>query len=267
MHIRNAPLRCIAAAFGIIGVSTAAASASSPASGAPEPTPLPRDLEIELALSSLPPHLRSEATVYVLDPRTGFEQVREGTNGFHALVARTGDDAFRGSWPLTEYRDDLLYPVAFDSAGAEAILPVFFDAARMQAQGTPAPQLKETIRERYASNQYKAPERAGISYMLSPVFRSYTSPDQHDQVATVNFPHVMHYVPNVGAPDIGGAQPGSPYPFLIHPGPHAYSVQAVGDPERQAINDEYAALIAKLCELRTQWCLPGHDAGAAQHRH
>ena len=30
--------------------------------------PLSRDLEIELALSALPPHLRDNATVYVLNP-------------------------------------------------------------------------------------------------------------------------------------------------------------------------------------------------------
>ena len=83
-------------------------------------TPLPRDLEIQLALSALPPHLRDNATVYVLNPAKGFEVARQGTNGFHAFVARTGDDAFRGSWPLREYRDDILYPIAFDNAGAKA---------------------------------------------------------------------------------------------------------------------------------------------------
>jgi hypothetical protein len=62
--------------------------------------PLPRDLEIQLALSALPPHLRDHATVYVLNPAKGFEVARNGTNGFHALVARTGDDTFRGTWPL-----------------------------------------------------------------------------------------------------------------------------------------------------------------------
>ncbi|MGH7311086.1 MAG: hypothetical protein ACREK6_20595, partial [Candidatus Rokuibacteriota bacterium] len=30
--------------------------------------PLPRDLEIQLALSALPPHLRDNATVYILNP-------------------------------------------------------------------------------------------------------------------------------------------------------------------------------------------------------
>ena len=57
--------------------------------------PLPRDLEIQLALSALPPHLRDHATVYVLNPDKGLEVARTGANGFHAFVARTGDDAFR----------------------------------------------------------------------------------------------------------------------------------------------------------------------------
>src|SRR5262245_27990432 len=54
---------------------------------------LPLDLEIQLALSALPPHLRDSATVYVLNPDKGFEIARKGSNGFHAFVARTGDDA------------------------------------------------------------------------------------------------------------------------------------------------------------------------------
>src|SRR5258706_13452488 len=82
--------------------------------------PLPRDLEIQLALSALPPHLRDSATVYVLNPAKGFEVARKGTNGFHAFVARTGDDAMRGSWPLQKYRDDILYPISFDEAGVNA---------------------------------------------------------------------------------------------------------------------------------------------------
>src|ERR1035438_6883256 len=87
--------------------------------------PLPRDLEIQLALSALPPHLRDNATVYVLNPDKGFEAARTGTNGFHALVARTGDDTFRGTWPLKEYRDDILYPISFDDAGVKAQMQVF----------------------------------------------------------------------------------------------------------------------------------------------
>src|SRR5437868_3742556 len=121
--------------------------------------PLPRDLEIQLALSALPPHLRDNATVYVLNPDKGFEVARQGTNRFHAFVARTGDDSFRGSWPLTKYRDDILYPISFDEAGAKAQTKLFFDAAEMQAKGTPPEELKKIIQQRYETHYYKPPER------------------------------------------------------------------------------------------------------------
>src|SRR4030095_12695676 len=104
-------------------------------------------LEIQLALSSLPSHLRDNATVYVLNPDRGFEVARKGTNGFHALVARTGDDAMRGPWPLTEYPDDILYPISWDQAGAKAQLRVLLDIAEMQAKGTGAQVTKTTNQE------------------------------------------------------------------------------------------------------------------------
>jgi hypothetical protein len=161
--------------------------------------PLPRDLEIQLALSALPSHLRDDATVYVLNPDKGFEVARKGTNGFHAFVARTGDDTFRGDWPFTEYRDDILYPISFDKAGAKEQMRVFFDAAEMRAKGTPPGELKS-----YKTGYYKAPERSGVSYMLSPVLRTYVNPEESDSVATSNNPHVMYYAPNVYNEDIGG---------------------------------------------------------------
>src|SRR5262245_44421231 len=166
--------------------------------------PLPRDLEIQLALSALPRHLRDNATVYILNPAKGLEVARKGTNGFHAFVARTGDDTFRGSWPLTKYRDDILYPVSFDEAGAKAQMRVFFDVAELQAAGCPPGELKRIIQDRYKTNFYKPPERAGISYMLSPVLRTYFNPDESDSVVTANIPHVMYYAPNISNEDIGG---------------------------------------------------------------
>jgi hypothetical protein len=42
---------------------------------------LPPDLEMQLALSALPPHLRENASVYILNPALGFELARKGTNG------------------------------------------------------------------------------------------------------------------------------------------------------------------------------------------
>src|SRR5467141_1133724 len=194
--------------------------------------PLPRDLEIQLALIALPPHLRDNATVYVLNPDKGFEAVRKGTNGFHTLVARTGDDTFRGTWPLKVYRDDILYPISFDKAGSKAQMRVFFDAAEMQAKGTPPGELKKIIQDRYKAGFYKAPERAGISYMLSPVLRTYVNPEESDRVTTANFPHVMYYAPNISNEDIGGGKPGGMEPFVILHGHHGYMIQPFGVTER-----------------------------------
>jgi hypothetical protein len=229
--------------------------------------PLPRDLEIQLALSSLPPHLREAATVYVLNPDKGFEIARNGTNDFHAFVARTGDDMMRGSWPLNEYRDDILYPISFDNAGTKAQMQVFFDIAAMQASGTPSKELKKTIQERFKNGYYKAPERAGISYMLSPILRTYTNPDENDHVITANVPHVMYYAPNVTSHDVGGARPGEMYPFLILHGPHGYNIQFLGLTERAEINKEYEEMLKRLCEIKPEWCLPTSDQTTTTHKH
>lgn len=220
--------------------------------------PLPRDLEMQLALSALPPHLRDNATVYVLNPDKGFEVARKGTNGFHAFVARTGDDAFRGSWPFSDYRDDILYPISFDQAGAKEQMRVFFDAAAMQAKGTPAGELKKTIKDRFRTGHYKVPERAGVSYMLSPILRTYVNPEENDSVATANVPHVMYYAPNVSNEDIGGPKPGLPppmHPFVIMPGAHGYFIQMLGATERAAITKEYGEMLAKLCNIKDAWCV------------
>jgi hypothetical protein len=218
--------------------------------------PLPRDLEIQLALSALQPHLKDNATVYVLNPDKGFEVARKGTNGFHAFVARTGDDTFRGSWPLTEYKDDILYPISFDSAGARAQMRVFFDAAEMQAKGTPPGKLKKIIQDRYKKGYYKAPKRAGISYMLSPILRTYFNPEESEEVVTMNYPHVMYYAPNVANEDIGGGKLGGMYPFVIMPGPHGYFIQPIDLTERAAINKEYEEMLGRLCKIKEVWCLP-----------
>ena len=233
--------------------------------------PLPRDLEIQLALSSLPPHLRDKSTVYVLNPDKGFEAARKGTNGFHAFVARTGEDTMRGSWPFMKYRDDILYPISFDAAGAEANMRVFFDIAEMQAKGTPPRELKQIIQERYKTHHYKPPERAGVSYMLSPILRTYVNPDQNDTVSTTNNPHVMHYAPNVSNEAVGGAMPApeelrylsehgrfrvSPAPFVILHGPHGYMIQMLGVTETAAIRKEYEAMLGRVCKIKQLWCLP-----------
>jgi hypothetical protein len=144
---------------------------------------------------------------------------------------------------------------------------VFFDAAEMQAKGTPPGELKKIIKDRYKTGYYKAPERAGISYMLSPVLRTYFDPEESDRVITINFPHVMYYAPNISNEDIGGGklarltdEKGTLYasmlPFVILDGPHGYMIQALGLTERAAITKVYEEMLARLCKFKEVWCLP-----------
>ena len=125
------------------------------AKGTNKVEPLPRDLEIQLALSALPPHLRDDASVYVLNPDKGFEVARKGANGFHALVARTGDDTFRGTWPLKEYRDDILYPISFDEAAAKGI----FDGLEKGEDDIFPDRASMSIAEGWRNGPVKAMER------------------------------------------------------------------------------------------------------------
>lgn len=62
---------------------------------------------------------------------------------------------------------------------------VFFDAAQMQAKGISSGELKRIIKDRFKSGYYKAPERGGISYMLSPILRTYFNPEESDNVVTL----------------------------------------------------------------------------------
>jgi hypothetical protein len=247
-------LRRVAVSVGLMLCMTAGAQNSE--SRAEEIEPLPRDVEVELASSALPPHLRENATIYVLDPRKGFEVARKGTNGFHALVARTGDDAFRGSWPLTEYPADVLYPIGFDAAGETAHMRVFVDAAQSQAKGMPAMELKRLIQERFRTGYYKPPARAGILYMVAPIMRTYDDPEKSPKIMTASHPHVMYFAPNVSDKDIGSGKLGGVYPHLIMPGPHGLIVQALDTREKEAINKQHARLLQTLCKIKQTWCLP-----------
>src|SRR5215471_3321053 len=100
---------------------------------------MPAELESELALSALPAHLRSEATVYLLDPAKGYYVSHQGTNGFICFISRT-------DWEWGEFRKDLAAPMAYDPEGPRRILPVYNEVAAMRASGKfTALQIKDSI--------------------------------------------------------------------------------------------------------------------------
>jgi hypothetical protein len=208
---------------------------------------LPEDLEIALALSAAPEHWRAGATVYVLDPASGYRIAREGDGGAACLVGRT-------NWRRGVYRDDLLVPICYDAAGVEAILPVRLELEALRAEGLSAEALRDTIAGNYESGKYRAPARAGYAPMLSPILVAH--PANAPEPRLLNYPHLMFYAPGVTMADIGGRRFADPaYPWVLVPGPHGFIIQAVGAAEKAAINAEHKALTDALCALKALWCL------------
>ncbi len=209
---------------------------------------LPRDLEVKLALSALPPHLRSEATVYILDPAKGYVLERQGTNGFNCFVERT-------DYMRAQFRNDLLYGISFDPEGSRTIMPVSFDVARLRAEGKLSPEeLKQEILRRFKEGVYHSPARPGISYMLSPVMRLYQGPGSQE-TKFMNMPHLMFYAPNMAPKDFGAGPVMGPYPYPFQPGPHGYMIVNMGAAEKAQINQDEQDLIKEACAYRADFCM------------
>ncbi|HUR32547.1 MAG TPA: hypothetical protein VM032_02050 [Vicinamibacterales bacterium] len=212
---------------------------------------MPAALEERFALSALPPALRSVATVYRLDVKQGYVLAHRGTGGVTCLVQRT-------AWEQADFRDDIYVPRCYDAAGSATYLKVLIDAEVLRIRGMAPPALKVEIERRYAAKRYRAPEKAGLSYMLSPVMRTWL-PDR--TVRTMSVPHVMFYAPGVTDKDIGALPNLSQgYPFIVREGISAQSfmLQSVGKAEAAAIVAAERALLQELCTYRAVLCLAQH---------
>lgn len=205
---------------------------------------MPPALETDFALSSLPPHIRSGATVYLLDPDKGYYIAHQGINGFICFVART-------DWERGEYPQDFAAAISYDAEGAVTIFPVFKDVEAMRASGKfTAHQMRDTIKERFKKGIYKAPMKSGLSYMLGPVMRTYIGPPDSLYVASFNMPHYMFYAPYLKPADIGGNSD-SGGPFVIGDGgPHGYIILPAGKSEKMQILEENKNLLKRLTEYK-----------------
>lgn len=214
---------------------------------------MPPDLEKDYALSALPPHLRKEATVYLLDPAKGYYMDQKGINGFICYVERT-------EWEWGEFRKDLTMPISFDAAGAKAVFPVARDVAAMRASGRfTAKQIRNIVIERIRKGVYEAPSRSGISYMLEPVMRGYPGNPDNNQILTMSMPHYMFYAPYLDNADIGGNDGG---PFVNNPdntvlgdgkGPYGYIIMPAGKTEAARIVKDESNLLKRLIAWKSYY--------------
>lgn len=216
---------------------------------------IPVNLETDFALSALPPQLRHNATVYLLNPTKGYYIAHKGSNGFVCFVTRT-------EWEWAEFRKDNAAAISFDAEGARTIFPVCLDVAAMRATGRfTALQIKNIVIDRIRKGIYKAPARTGISYMLGPVMRTYPGRPDHHDVMTMNMPHYMFYAPYLTNTDIGNIPNGeADGPLVINPGamwlgerksPYGYIILPVGATEKVKIINENKGLLKRLADYKS----------------
>jgi len=211
---------------------------------------MPAKLETQFALSALPPAMRDQATVYLLDPKKGYQLSRQGTSGVACLVERT-------AWEQADFRNDVYVPLCYDAEGSKTYLKVIMDTATLRIQGMSPVALKAEIEKRYKNKTYKVPEKAGLSYMVAPIMRTRMLPDWH--VHTMPMQHLMFYAPNVTNEDIGAGPHSFPlYPFIFKEGiaEQSYMIQMLGEAERAKIIADEKTLLGDLCAYRDVLCLP-----------
>lgn len=217
---------------------------------------MPPELKKNFALSALPPHLRNDATVYLLDPQKGFYVARKGSNGFICFVTRT-------EWEWGKFRKDVAAAISYDAEGARTIFKVYQDVAAMRASGKySALQIKDIVLGRIRKGIYKAPARPGISYMLAPVMRAYPGNPDNDSVMTMSMPHYMFYAPYLTNNDVGGSE--EDWPVVINPGatllgerkgPFGYIIVPAGKTERATIVNDNQELLKRLSAYKPYFAI------------
>lgn len=176
--------------------------------------------ETELALSALPAHLRSDATVYVFDG-AGYSVSRQGEGPFSCIVER--------NHPLA------LIPQCLDREGTETIFPALVWKSQQVMSGADPDEVRAEHARRLAAGDYGAPDGPGVSYMVSGFNRIHIA-ERGERIAVG--PHVMFYAPGLANDDIGGAHEhglaNRGLPFVLDEGPHGYMISYVEKPSDPA---------------------------------
>lgn len=218
------------------------------ASPPPKLEKMPEALESRFALSAAPPSLRESATVYLLNPAKGYMLSRQGTNGVSCIVVRSD-----WQWANPPFRDDIYWPVCYDSEGSKTLLQDYFYTAELRARGMDSKQVHEAVTKRFGIPAFPNPSRTGVAYMIAPIMRGYTSAPGP---VTMNMPHYMFYAPGVKDVDIGGHGFSKQYPFILDmsPGRDDYIILLVGEAEKAKILEESNDLLNDLCSYRDYLC-------------
>jgi hypothetical protein len=165
---------------------------------------VPRERQIALAMSAAAPEVSSHATVYILGPK-GYENAREGTNGFSCFVGRH----------FVTPTETSVEPGCFDAEGSRTILMVHLREEELRANGKSEAEIKADVARGHKEGRFKDPGKPGLLYMMSSENRL---PSGNGTTASFP-PHMMFYAPNMTTKDIGfDSPPQLEYMGMTHPG-------------------------------------------------
>ena len=148
--------------FLAIGILMSSPSRAQTASAPSKLEKMPETLEVRFASSAAPPHLRDNATIYVLDPAKGYVISRQGTNGVSCIVVRSD-----WQWASPPFRDDIYWPVCYDSEGSKTLLQDYFYTAELRARGMDSKQVHEAVTKRFGTSASPNPSRTGDCITMS----------------------------------------------------------------------------------------------------
>lgn len=161
-----------------------AASAKSDARSQQTPPLIDRQKEIALALSACPPSVSGKAAVYVLE-KSGYAKIREGQNGFTAIVGHLVPTSVE--------------PLCMNEEATRSHLPLVLKVAELRAQGKSPDEIKRFIDDGFARGIFQPPSRTSVCYMLST-----ENVVPSDKGVVEPFPpHVMFYVPYLTNAELG----------------------------------------------------------------
>ncbi len=195
---------------GPAGTAASHEHTGSPGGASALPAILPRNEEVALAEIAGPASIAKDAAIYVLERGKGYAMAREGKNGFACFVNRD--------------RAETLEPVCLDPEGVATILPVYFERAKLREEGMDRDAIQREINLGFSSGKFRAPRRAGISYML------YNENRVPAGGRVITYPsHVMIFAPYVKNSDIGADMKDPWMPWVLNPGtPQAYIIVRTG---------------------------------------
>jgi hypothetical protein len=115
--------------------------------------------------------------------------------------------------------------------------------------------LKAETDTRYKNQIYKVPEKAGLSYMIAPVMRTWMLPDW--KVHTMSGPRLMFYAPKITNEDIGAVPTAG---LCIRSLSKRVSLSKAtssssSEAEKAKIVTDEKNLLAAVCTYRASLCL------------